>query len=68
MIADSRTVIDGVRNSYLIRLFLGRAASPPEIPTQTMRKIWELSLREVDEFEEMLDRDLSQWKLPPSLS
>lgn len=59
-------IVANVRDSHLIRLFLGGGAPLPDIPTQTMRKIWELSLHEIEELEKMLGRDLSHWKAPVS--
>ena len=61
-------IVANVRDSRLIRLFLGGGAPLPDIPTQTMRKIWELSLYEIEELEKMLGRDLSHWKAPVSRS
>jgi len=61
-------LVAGVRNSHLIRLFLGTGAPFAEIPMQTKRKIWALMLCEIEELEEILGRDLSHWKTPPSLS
>jgi hypothetical protein len=58
-------VVAGVRNSHLIRLFLGGGAPFPEIPVQTMRKIWALLLSEIEELEQIVGRDLSHWKMPP---
>lgn len=60
-------VVAGVRNSHLIQLFLGHGAPLPNISIQAMKKIWELSLYEVEELEEILGRDLSHWKAPPLL-
>lgn len=60
-------IVASVRNSNLIRLFLGGGAPFPEIPVQTMRKVWEISLGEIDELEAILGRDLSHWKTPPAL-
>lgn len=59
-------IVAGVRNSNLIRLFLGGGAPFPEIPMPTMRKIWALMLGEIEELEDILGRDLSHWKTPPS--
>jgi len=61
------TVVASVRKSRMIRLFLGGGAPLPEISAQTMRKIWEQSLHEVEDLETILGRDLSHWKTPPSL-
>ena len=60
-------IVAGVRDSSLIRLFLGGGAPFPEIPPDTMDKLWASSLRETEELEELLGRDLSQWKRSPSL-
>lgn len=61
------SVVAGVRNSALIRLFLGGGAPFPEIPAATMHKLWTSSLGETEELEELLGRDLSHWKRPPLL-
>jgi hypothetical protein len=58
-------VVAGVRNSTLIKLFLGGGAEFPEIPAPTMRKIWALLQGEVEALEEIVGRDLSHWKAPP---
>jgi hypothetical protein len=61
------SIVAGVRNSSLIRLFLGGGAPFPEISMATMYKLWTSSLGETEELEELLGRDLSHWKRPPSL-
>jgi hypothetical protein len=60
-------IVANVRDSHLMRLFLGGGAPLPDIPIQTMRKIWELSLHEIEGLEKILGRDLSHWKAPLSL-
>jgi hypothetical protein len=59
-------VVAGIRNSNLIKLFLGGGAQFPEIPAPTMRKIWALLQDEVEALEEIVGRDLSHWKMPPA--
>ena len=61
------SIVAGVRESSLIRLFLGGGAPFPEIPAATMEKLWASSLNETEELEELLGRDLSHWKRSPSL-
>lgn len=61
------SIVAGVRDSSLIRLFLGGGAPFPEIPAETMHKLWLSSLGETEELEGLLDRDLSHWKKPPIL-
>jgi LPS sulfotransferase NodH len=60
-------VVAGVKNSHLIKLFLGGGAPFPDIPTETLRKIRTQMLCEIEQLEEILGRDLSHWKSPPSL-
>jgi Sulfotransferase domain len=61
------SIVAGVRESSLIRLFLGGGAPFPEIPPATMHKLWASSLSETEKLEELIGRDLSHWKRPPSL-
>ena len=61
------SIVAGVRESSLIRLFLGGGAPFPEIPPATMEKLWASSLNETEELEVLLGRDLSHWKRSPSL-
>ena len=56
-----------VKNSHLIRLFLGGGAPFPEIPMETLKKVRTRMLCEIEELEEILGRDLSHWKTPQSL-
>jgi hypothetical protein len=58
-------IVANVRNSSLIRLFLGGGAPLPEISTHTMQKVSALLLREVEELETILGCDLSNWKTTP---
>jgi hypothetical protein len=60
-------IVAGVRDSSLIRLFLGGGAPFPEIPAETMHKLWLSSLGETEELEALLNRDLTHWKKPPLL-
>jgi hypothetical protein len=55
-------VVASVRNSSLIKLFLGGGDPFPAIPADTMEKISALVRPEIDQLEEMLGRDLSGWK------
>jgi hypothetical protein len=61
------SIVAGVRESSLIRLFLGGGAPFPEIPPATMHMLRASSLRETEELEELIGRDLSHWKRPLSL-
>jgi hypothetical protein len=61
-------IVAGVKNSHLMRLFLGGGAPFPEIPTETLNRVRTRMLCEIEELEEILGRDLSHWKTPPSLS
>lgn len=56
------TVVAAVRTSPLIRLFLGGGSSFPEVPQETLRKLYEIFRPEVDGLESILARDLSHWK------
>jgi LPS sulfotransferase NodH len=60
-------VVAGVKNSHLIKLFLGGGEPFPDIPLETLKKIRTQMLCEIEELEEILGRDLSHWKSPPSL-
>jgi hypothetical protein len=60
-------IVVGVKNSQLIRLFLGGGAPFPEIPMETLKNVRMRMLCEIEELEEILGRDLSHWKTPPSL-
>ena len=56
-------VVASVRNSSLMKLFLGGGAPFPEIPVHTIKKISAIMRPEIDQLEEMLGRDLSGWKI-----
>jgi LPS sulfotransferase NodH len=60
-------IVAGVKNSHLSRLFLGGGAPFPEIPIETLRKVRTQMLCEIEGLEEILGRDLSHWKTPPSI-
>lgn len=55
-------IVSNVRNSQLIRVFLGGGAPFSEVPRETLKKIWEVVLPEVEGLEELLGRDLYHWK------
>jgi hypothetical protein len=57
-------VVAGVRNSSLMRLFVGGGAPFPQVSSQTVAKIKELVMPEIEALETMLDRDLTVWKYP----
>ncbi len=58
-------IVASVRNSNVIKLFLGGGAPFPEISAETMHNISALLLPEIVELEAMLGCDLSKWKAPP---
>jgi Sulfotransferase domain len=60
-------VVAGVKNSHFIRLFLGGGAPFPDIPLEALKNVRTQMLREIEELEAILGRDLSHWKTPPSL-
>ncbi len=55
-------IVSNVRNSQLIRIFLGGGAPFSEVPKETLKKIWTVVLPEVEGLEELLGRDLYHWK------
>jgi hypothetical protein len=55
-------VVAAVKNSSLIKLFLGGGAPFSDIPARSLRKASALLLRETEELEAMIGRDLSAWK------
>jgi hypothetical protein len=57
-------VVAGVRNSSLMKLFVGGGAPFPEVPSQTLARITELLMPEIEGLETMLNRDLTAWKRP----
>jgi hypothetical protein len=58
-------IVAGVRESSLIRLFVGGGQPFPEISAETVEKLWSISLSQTEELEEILGRDLSHWKKLP---
>jgi hypothetical protein len=57
-------VVAGVRNSSLMKLLVGGGAPFPEVPPQTLARITELLMPEIETLEVLLDRDLAAWKRP----
>jgi LPS sulfotransferase NodH len=57
-------VVAGVRNSGLMKLFVGGGAPFPEVPRQTLARITEMLMPEIEALEAMLNRDLTEWKCP----
>lgn len=57
-------VVAGVRNSSLMKLFVGGGAPLPEVPSQTAARITEILMPEIEALEGMLGRDLTAWKRP----
>jgi hypothetical protein len=55
-------VVAAVKNSSLIKLFLGGGAPFSDIPVRSLRKASALLLRETEELEAMIGRDLTAWK------
>jgi hypothetical protein len=60
-------VVAAVRNSALLKLFLGGGPAFAELSLEVKRKVYELFQPEVEELAIMLNRDLSAWKFadPP---
>jgi hypothetical protein len=56
------SVVAAVKDSSLIKLFLGGGTPFSDIPARSLRKASELLLRETEELEAMIGRDLSAWK------
>jgi Sulfotransferase family len=55
-------VVTAVKKSRVGKLFLGGGPSFATLSRQVSHRVQELFLREVEELEEMLQRDLSSWK------
>lgn len=55
-------LVASVRDSRLIRLFLGGGAPFPELPLSTIDRLSQLLLPEVEALQQMTGRDLSMWK------
>jgi hypothetical protein len=60
------SVVAGVRNSSLMKLFLGGGAPFPEISSQTLALVTKTLTPEIEELEMMLGRDLTGWKALPA--
>jgi LPS sulfotransferase NodH len=56
------SVVAGVRNSSLRKLFLGGGAPFPEVSSQTLARIAKLVMPEIEQLEALLERDLTAWK------
>jgi hypothetical protein len=55
-------LVASVRESDLIRLFLGGGESLPQLPPETLRELTETFRNEVEALESHLGRDLEHWK------
>ena len=55
-------VVAAVRNSPLRSLFLGGGLPFADVPTEALRGLYDLFREEVQELENMLNRDLSAWR------
>ena len=55
-------VVATVKGSPLIKLFIGGGRPFPEIPPETLRRLYELFRPEVEGLESLVARDLSPWK------
>ena len=55
-------VVAAVRNSSLIKLFIGGGSPFKELSQDVLHRLTEIFRPEVDELETILDRDLSAWK------
>lgn len=60
-------VVASVRQSGLLRLFIGGGAAFPKVPEAIVQKIWMNSLSQTEELEGLLGRELSDWKRFPTL-
>jgi hypothetical protein len=58
-------IVDGVRNSPLMKFFIGAGSPFPQIPARTLERIYRIVLPEIEELESLLQRDLSAWKAIP---
>jgi hypothetical protein len=61
------SIVARVRESGLLRLFIGGGAGFTQVPESILRKIWLNSLTQTEELEGLLGRDLSDWKRFPTL-
>ncbi|HTM15456.1 MAG TPA: sulfotransferase [Terracidiphilus sp.] len=60
-------VVASVRDSALIKLFLGGGESLPQMPSETIDELTELFRPEVEALELYLDRNLEHWKVGRTL-
>jgi hypothetical protein len=56
------TIVDAAKKWGALKLFVGGGAPFPEVPSEQRAKLRKLFRPDVDELEEMLNRDLSPWK------
>lgn len=59
-------VVAGVRNSSLLKLFVGGGTPFPEVPSHTLDKIADLVTPEIEALEGILNKDLTAWKRSPA--
>jgi sulfotransferase family protein len=55
-------IVAGVKNSPLVKLFLGGGAAFAELSHEVLRRLYDLLRPEVEELEAILNRDFSAWK------
>ena len=55
-------IVAGVRNSPLLKLFLGGGPTFAELSLEALLRLYDLFRPEVEELEAILKRDLSAWK------
>lgn len=56
------SVVAGVRNSSLLKLFIGGGAPFPDVPSHTLARITDLVTPEIEALEGILNTDLTAWK------
>ena len=59
-------VVASVRNSALIKLFIGGGGPFPDFSAETLRHISDMLRPEIEDLEKMLGCDLTHWKTPPA--
>ncbi|GAC1694531.1 MAG: hypothetical protein NVS9B5_37430 [Terriglobales bacterium] len=62
------SVVTRVKDSFMLKLFLGGGPNFPEVPASVRQKLYEQFRPEVEELETLLNRDLSSWKFPSQAS
>jgi hypothetical protein len=60
-------IVASVRESSLVRLFIGGGTPFPQVPEAMLHKIWMGTHTQTEELEKILGRDLSHWKRFPTL-